>query len=153
VQVNGSNLNLNTTDGTVSTVIDHSFIDNMPLNGRSLDTLFELTPGVVQSSLTSGSNHPGTYVVNGQRATSNQVSVDGASANIGVDPAYGQNLGGNTIPTSASGGTNGVLPVDAIEEYRIDTSTYSAEFGRTPGGQIQVKSRGGTNDFHGSVYE
>lgn len=142
---------LTETTAAVSAVFDHSLIENAPLNGRSLDTLFELAPGTVLTP--SSENSPGGYVINGQRASANNLTIDGASANIAAPANFAENIGGTGLPTSASGGVNGVLPVDAIEEYRIQTSTYSAEYGRTPGGQIQVKSRGGTNQYHGSVFE
>ncbi len=89
--------------------------------------------------------------MNGQRPTANYLSIDGASENIQGGP--GQTLTGAGIPSSASGGTNGLLPIDAIEEYRMQTSTYSAAYGRTPGGQIEVRTRSGTNEFHGSLFE
>ena len=155
VQVNGAQ-NTVETNGAVSTVIDHTFIDNMPLNGNSLSTLFELTPGVVTNASGGSSAQGGGLSVNGQRGTSNYLTLDGASANLFIPLGIGgnsANVTGQGIATSASGGTNGLLPTDAIEEYRIQTSTYSAEYGRTPGGQIGVKTRGGTNDFHGSVFE
>lgn len=144
------------SSGAVSTVIEHDFIENMPLNGNSLSTLFELTPGAVTNASGGNSAQGGGLSVNGQRATSNYLAVDGASENIYMPLATGvgsANITGQGVPVSASGGTNGLLPTDAVEEYRIQTSTYSAEYGRTPGGQIGVKTRGGTNEFHGAVFE
>jgi hypothetical protein len=143
---------LTETTGAVSTVIDRPLIENMPLNGNSLQTLFELTPGVVTNASQGSAGNGGGISVNGQRPTSNYVSVDGTSANISA-PFSNPSAMGAGIATSASGGTNGLLPVDAIEEYRMQTSSYSAEYGRTPGGQIEVKTRGGTNSFHGSLFE
>src|SRR5580692_9946009 len=66
IQVNGSQMNINTTDGTVSTVVDRNFIENIPLNGRSLQTLIMLTPGVVVTPTAYGTQ--GQFSVNGQRA-------------------------------------------------------------------------------------
>src|SRR5260370_6323709 len=51
------------------------------------------------------------------------------------------------------GGTTSLVSVDALQEFRIQTSTYSAEFGRSPGGQISLVTRSGTNQFHGSLFE
>ena len=51
------------------------------------------------------------------------------------------------------GGTNGLVSVDALEEFRIQTSSYSADFGRQPGGQISLLTRSGTNQFHGSIFD
>jgi hypothetical protein len=151
--VNASGVNVDTTDGTVSTVIDRALIDNMPLNGKDMQTLFELSPGTILNAGGNASNGGG-FSVDGQRPTSNYLTIDGASGNAYVaGQAYGVNVMGSTIATSASGGTNGILPIDAIEEYRMDTSTYTAENGRTPGGQIQVRTRSGTNEFHGTLFE
>ncbi len=158
VTVNGSGVQMNTTDASVSTVVDQALISELPMNGRSLDSLFLLTPGVVSSGT---QNAGGQYSVNGQRPSSNYLTVDGASGNVFLSSQFNGNvlgslqtgIAGSTYATSASGGTNGLLPVDAIEEYRIQTSTYSAENGRSPGGQIQMRTRGGTNQFHGTVFE
>jgi Carboxypeptidase regulatory-like domain/TonB dependent receptor-like, beta-barrel/TonB-dependent Receptor Plug Domain len=145
---------LTETTAAVSTVIDRPLIENMPLNGNSLSTLFELTPGIVTNAGGGAVANGGGISVNGQRPTSNSLSIDGASGNLYVQPfSGGANVMGAGIGTSASGGSNGLLPVDAIEEFRVQTSTYSAEYGRTPGGQIEVKTRGGTNAFHGSLFE
>jgi hypothetical protein len=73
---------VNTESGTVSTVIDHTFVDNLPLNGRSFQTLIMLTPGVVVT-VTSFQDQ-GQFSVNGQRADANYFTVDGVSANFGV---------------------------------------------------------------------
>ncbi len=158
VTVRADSVNLNTEDAQVSTVVDQALISELPMNGRSIDTLFLLTPGVVS---TGTQNAGGQYSVNGQRSSANNLTVDGASGNVflssgfngGVTGSLQTGLSGSTYATSASGGTNGLLPVDAIEEYRIQTSTYSAEYGRSPGGQIQMRTRGGTNQFHGTVFE
>ncbi len=126
----------------------------MPLNGNDLTTLFELTPGTLLNAGGSPSVGGG-FSVNGQRPTANYVTVDGTSAEAYM-PTLSASVMSNTgasIATSASGGTNGILPVDAVEEYRMDTATYTAENGRTPGGQIQVRTRSGTNQFHGTLFE
>src|SRR5258707_3230538 len=82
VTVRGDDLHINTTDATVSTVVDRQFAENLPLNGRSFQTLIQLTPGVV---LTASSGYDaGQFSVNGQRASANYWTVDGVSANIGV---------------------------------------------------------------------
>jgi hypothetical protein len=150
------NAQVNDTDGAISTVIGHDFIENMPLNGNDLQTLFELTPGTLLNgggSEAGSQAYGGGFSVDGQRSTANYTTVDGASANAYVASNGGNNNLGFGIATSASGGTDGILPVDAIEEFRIDTSTYTAENGRTPGGQIQIRTRSGTNQFHGTLFE
>jgi hypothetical protein len=158
ITVSAGGPTINTADASVSTVIDQQLISELPLNGRSLDTLFLLTPGVVPSGT---QNAGGQYSVNGQRSSGNTLTVDGVSGDmyLGNSTSGGPfgtaqtGFSGSTYATSASGGTNGLLPVDAVEEYRIQTSTYSAEYGRSPGGQIQIRTRGGTNNFHGSAFE
>ncbi len=138
----------------VSTVVDRNFAENIPLNGRSFQALIQLTPGTVVT--TSNSYDSGQFSVNGQRASSNYWMVDGVSANIGIGASVngpGNGLGGTLGSFSALGGTNSLVSVDAMEEFRIQTSTYAPEFGRTPGGQISIVTRSGTNQFHGSAFD
>jgi Carboxypeptidase regulatory-like domain len=143
----------NTESATVSTVIDRTFVDNLPLNGRSFQTLILLTPGVVV--IATAFDDQGQFSVNGQRADANYFTVDGVSANFGVTgylPLV-QTAGGALPALSASGGTNSLVSVDAMQEFRIQTSSFAPEFGRTPGGQISVVTRSGTNSFHGTLFD
>jgi len=144
---------VNTTSGTVSTVIDRTFVDNLPLNGRSFQTLIMLTPGTVV--VPTAFNDQGQFSVNGQRADANYFSVDGVSANFGVTGYFPmmQTASGALPALSASGGTNSLVSVDAMQEFRIQTSSFAPEFGRTPGGQISIVTRSGTNAFRGSLFE
>jgi hypothetical protein len=143
---------VNTTDATVSTVVDRQFAENLPMNGRSFQTLIELTPGVVLTA--NNGNDTGQFSVNGQRASSNYWMVDGVSANIGMSAtSLGNGLGGALGSTSVLGGTNSLVSVDAMQEFRIQTSTFAPEFGRTPGGQISIVTRSGTNQFHGTAFD
>ncbi len=143
-----------TESGTVSTVVDRQFVENLPLNGRSFQTLIELTPGVVLTKTSPG--ELGQFSVNGQRANANYFTVDGVGANFGIS-AHGSSLGqtaGGTIPAyGPGGGTSTLVSIDALQEFRIQTSSYAAEFGRTPGGQVSVVTRSGTNQFHGTLFE
>ena len=144
---------VNTADATVSTVVDRQFAENLPLNGRSFQTLIQLTPGVV---LTPNNGYDtGQFSVNGQRASSNYWMVDGVSANIGMSAggSSSNGLGGALGSTSVLGGTNSLVSVDAMQEFRIQTSTFAPEFGRTPGAQISIVTRSGTNQFHGTVFD
>jgi hypothetical protein len=144
---------VNTESGTVSTVIDRTFVDNLPLNGRSFQTLIMLTPGVVVTA--TAFDDQGQFSVNGQRADANYFTVDGVSANFGVT-GYAplvQTAGGALPALSALGGTNSLVSVDAMQEFRIQTSSFAPEFGRTPGGQISIVTRSGTNRFHGTLFE
>lgn len=155
VTVEAGGLVINTIDAAVSTVVDRQFAENLPLNGRSFQTLIELTPGVVLTPSNSGD--AGQFSVNGQRAASNYWTVDGVSANIGLGVSFagnpGDGLAGGVGSFSAQGGTNSLVSVDAMQEFRIQTSTYAPEFGRTPGGQISIVTRSGTNQFHGTIFD
>ncbi len=153
VTVTAGGLVVNTTDATVSTVVDRQFAENLPMNGRSFQTLIELTPGVVV--VPSNPEDDGQFSINGQRATSNYWMVDGVSANIGVSSGVnpGNGIGGTLGSFSTLGGTNSLVSVDAMQEFRIQTSTYAPEFGRTPGGQISIVTRSGTNQFHGTAFD
>jgi hypothetical protein len=136
----------------MATVVNRNFVENLPLNGRSFQSLFELTPGVV---LTRASfNEQGQFSVNGQRANANYFMVDGVSANIGVSAgsAPGQSAGGSLPALTALGSTNNLVSVDALEEFRILTSSYAPEFGRTPGAQVSIITRSGSNRFSGTVF-
>ena len=142
-----------TESPAVSTIVDRQFIENQPLNGRSFQTLVELSPGVVltQSSLPT----PGQFSVNGQRAGSNYFTVDGVSANFGSTASVTlyETAGGGVPSYSALGTTSSLASVDAVQEFSIQTSTYAPEFGRQPGAQISLVTRSGTNDYHGSIFD
>jgi hypothetical protein len=144
---------VNTQDAAVSTVVDRNFAENLPLNGRSFQTLIQLTPGVVLT-VNNGLDQ-GQFSVNGQRASSNYWMVDGVSANFGMSATsdIGNGLGGTLGSFSVLGGTNSLVSVDALQEFRIQTSTYAPEFGRTPGAQISIVTRSGTSQFHGSAFD
>src|SRR5262249_2679934 len=136
-----------------STVINRRFVENLPLNGRSLQTLIMLAPGVVPA--VTAFDDQGQFSVNGQRTDANYFSVDGVSANFeltGYFPLV-QAAGGALPALRASGGTSSMLSIDALQEFRIQTSSFAPEFGRTPGGQISIVSRSGTNAFHGTLFE
>jgi Carboxypeptidase regulatory-like domain/TonB dependent receptor len=163
VTVTAQAININTTDASVSTVIDRDFVANIPLNGRSLQDLLALTPGVALvggagngGALGNGPGYAGEFTVNGQRTEANSFSVDGVSANVGTSPTgfgQGAGFGGGTPAETALGTTQSMVSLDALQEFRATTSTYSAEYGRTPGGQFSFTTRSGTNDWHGSAFD
>ena len=138
---------------STGTVVNRQFVENVPLNGRSFQSLFELAPGTVLTKSTF--NEQGQFSVNGQRANSNYFMIDGVSANIGVSAGNtpGQAAGGSLPALTTLGGTNNLVSVDALEEFRIQTSTFAPEFGRTPGAQVSIVTRTGTNEFHGKVFD
>jgi hypothetical protein len=143
---------LQTDSASVSTVVDDQFVQNMPLNGRSFQSLIALVPGVVFTSSTEGQ---GQFAVNGQRSDANYFMVDGVSANFGSAPVVdlGQSLGGAIPGFTSGGGTNALVSVEAMQEFRVQTSTYAPEFGRTPGAQISIVTKSGANQFHGTAFD
>jgi len=156
VTVDGSGISLDTTDASVSTVIDRQFVENLPLNGRSFQSLMTLTPGVTVVP-SSGVGQSGELSVNGQRTEANYFTVDGVSANTGASVsssgATGAGFTGATPGETALGTTQSLVSIDALQEFREVTSTYSAEYGRTPGGQFSFQTRSGTNEYHGSAFD
>ncbi len=159
VTVEAGGLVINTTDATVGTVVDRKYVENMPLNGRSFQDLILLTPGVVTSSPNSplasgGVNTHGEFSVNGQRAESNYYTLDGVSANSGIVAGNPRAATSGSLPVSTIlGTTQGLVSVDALEEFRVQSSTYSAEYGRNPGGQFSFVTRSGTNQWHGNAFD
>jgi hypothetical protein len=138
------------TSPAVGTVVEREFIEHMPLSGRTLQSLFDLTPGVMRTSAGTG----GQFVVNGQRPDANYFMVDGVSANVNVSAfAAGPGLAGTQPTLSALNTTSTLVSVDALQEFRIQTSTYAPEFGRTPGGQISLVTRAGSNIYTGTIFE
>lgn len=153
ITVTAEGTNINATDASVSTIVDRNFGENLPLNGRSFQSLIGLAPGVVFVS-SAGGTDSGQFSVNGQRAISNYWTVDGVSANVGSSTLFGgDQTAGAVGTTSVLGGTNSLVSVDAMQEFRIQTSTFAPEYGRTPGAQISIVTRSGSNAFHGSAFE
>lgn len=121
-----------------STVIPNNYVVNLPLNGRNFIDLALLAPGVVPSAEGSAGSARGRFAFqsNGGREDANSYLFDGVYA---IDPVL------NSISLSPS--------VDAIQEFRIQTSNADAGFGRQSGGQVAVLLKRGGNDLHGSLYE
>lgn len=138
--------------GEVGTTVDRTFIENLPLNGRSFQTLIELTPGVVLAETSIFA--PGQFSVNGQRTNTNYFTVDGVSANVtaGVSAQGFQQAAGALPGLTILGGTNSLVSVDALQEFRVLTSSYAPEYGRSPGAQVILKTRSGTNDYTGTLF-
>jgi hypothetical protein len=154
---------VNTQDASVGTVIDSKIIDEMPLNGRGIQALIELSPGVVPVPVTGTSR--GQFAINGQRADANYFTVDGVTVDFaaGNTPSaiFGQmqvfsegEAGAGTIPANNFLGTfSNLVSPDALQEFKIQTSTFAPEFGRSPGAQIGLVSRSGGNRYTGSLFE
>lgn len=135
---------LQTDSSDVGQVIQRQQIVALPLNGRSYANLALLAPGVRESHTNSaigGGGREAAFNVNGLRATVNNFLLDGIDNN-----AYG------TSNQSFSSQVVQVSP-DAIAEFKVQTNTYSAEFGRSGGAVINATYRSGTNGFHGSAWE
>jgi hypothetical protein len=154
VTVEGGTPLVNTESAAVSTVVDRQFVENIPLNGRSFQSLIATVPGVTVAA-GARQGQEGEFSVNGQRTEANYYMVDGVSANTGVIPGGGL-LGvasGQFPGQTALGTTQSLVSIDAMEEFRINTSSYSAEYGRTPGAQISIQTRSGKNQRHGSAFD
>lgn len=137
----------------VGTTVDRTFVSNLPLNGRSLQALINLSPGVVVTP--ASSQNPGQFSANGQRTSSNYFTVDGVSANFGTNnfSGFSPATSGAVPATNIQGSFSSLASVDAIQEFRIETSTFAPEFGRSPGANVSIVTRSGENDYHGSLYE
>jgi Carboxypeptidase regulatory-like domain/TonB dependent receptor/TonB-dependent Receptor Plug Domain len=157
VTVQGGTPPINTESATVSTVVDQKYVENMPLNGRSFQDLILLTPGVVTNTPQNGAGvgSTGEFSVNGQRTETNYYTVDGVSANVGIlaGSLSAPSNSGSVAASTALGTTQALVSVDALQEFRIQSSTYSAEYGRNPGGQFSMVTRSGTNQWHGSAFD
>lgn len=155
VTVHADKQNINTTDASVSTVVDQQFLQEIPLDGRTIQTLLMLTPGV---QFTEGgvANSQGQFSSNGMRTDSNYFTIDGVAANISTDTVgngLSEAAAGSAPGFNALGGTNGLVSVDAIQEFRVQTSSFAPEFGRTPGAQVGVLTRSGSNAWNGSLFD
>src|SRR6188472_194680 len=139
VEVTGAARLLETESSDRGQVIGHEQIVNLPLNGRAYADLALLSPGVRKSSISE--SRDGSFNVNGLRSSLNNFILDGVDNN-----SYG---------TSNQGFSNQVVQVspDAVEEFKVQTNNFSAEFGRAGGAVINATFRSGTNDFHGTVWE
>ena len=135
---------LQADNATVSTTVTAKAVQDLPLNGRNFVQLVQLVPGANEgpgNGLTSGGRPDdrrisASFSVNGQDDTLNNYIVDGIDDNERVI------------------GTIGVRPsVEGIQEITVETNSYSAEAGRTAGGVVNIITRSGTNQFHGTAYE
>ena len=140
-------------DVSLGTLVTHDQIESVPANGRNFLSLLELTAGTVVTPATRG--EAGQFSAGGQRPNSNYFTVDGVSVNTGVSAggSPARNTGGSLPGMTAIGSLHGLLPLDAADEFRVETSSTSAEFGRLPGAQVVMTSRSGSNELHGSLFE
>ena len=142
VEIVGGEPLVNVQTGELSYLVGESAIRNLPLNGRNYTDLALLQPGVVafpHRDFGSVVAHGLGVSVNGQDPRSNVYLLDGTIQN---DFTNG--------PAGSAAGT--VLGVETIREFRVESNSYSAEFGRNSGGQINAISKSGSNTLHGSMY-
>ncbi len=134
----------------VSTAVNQQFVQNTPLNGRNFQALMYLIPGAVVAPYQYA---PAQFSFNGQSPSANYAMVDGVSGYSGAIPVIelDHNVGRTLTGLHISGGKGTTLPVDAMQEFRVQSSTYAPEYGRTPGAQISVVTKSGTNEFHGTI--
>lgn len=153
ITVEGNPTLVRTQDGSVGTHVGREWIEKLPLNGRGLLSLLELAPATVATPATRG--EAGQFTANGQRPNSHYFTVDGLSVNSGVmgggQPT--QSTGGTLPGMTAFGSYHSLLPMEALSEFRVQTSTLVAEYGRQPGAQVALSSRSGSNEFHGSFFQ
>jgi hypothetical protein len=147
VQTEAPDVQLATSD--ISAVVNATTVRELPLNGRSWTDLATLQPGVnriqTQPDFSAGTDRGNRgfgqqLTISGARPQQNNYRLDGISLNDYANGAPGSVLGGS-------------LGVDAIQEFSVLTSNYSAEYGKTSGGVVNAITRSGTNQFHGSAYE
>jgi hypothetical protein len=136
VTVSGMASAVDTSTGTLKTVVDQERIENLPLNGRNATQLMTLVAGVLpdRSDLTSGATYPGTSPVSssGARGNTTNYVLDGGSNN-----------------DHYSNGPNPMPNPDALQEFSVQTNSFSAEYGRNVGAIVNAVTRAGTNQYHG----
>ncbi|MEO8500345.1 MAG: TonB-dependent receptor [Vicinamibacteria bacterium] len=146
VTVEGARRLLNTENSTLAAVIDNNSVAKLPLAIRNWDDLLALVPGVQGDRYTeqgggTSFGRTGGVNVHGARSLQNNFLLDGVDNN-----SISENVQELTSQVSRPS-------VDAIQEFRIVTSPYSAEYGRSPGATVSVSTKSGTNQFHGTAYD
>ena len=137
IEVTADALQLNTIEAARGQVIDNRRIVDMPLNGRDYVQLALLSAGTAVPL--PGSRYEG-FSTAGQKITQNNFLLDGFDNN-GIELAGAQRRGEMVKPS-----------IDGVQEFKVQTNAYAAEFGRAMGGVVNVTTRSGTNDLHGSVF-
>jgi hypothetical protein len=138
VDVVASAVHLQTEDAVTGQVVNRKFVNDLPLVDRNFFNLATLAPGIVETN--TGGGPPTNFNSNGSRNATADVLIDGASATN-----FEQNSGIQVPPYTPS--------VDSVEEFKVQQSNFTAEFGFAGGTVINVVTRSGTNSYHGNVYE
>src|SRR5579859_4094675 len=142
VEVTGAPPALQTQEASVGQVVGSRNVDNLPLNGRNFTFLAQLAAGVnTPQADTRGNAASGAFSANGLRPAQNNYLLDG--------------IDNNSDTVDFLNGTNYVVlpPVDAVEEFKVQTSDFSAEFGRSGAAVLNATIKSGTNEFHGAAWE
>jgi hypothetical protein len=150
ITVEGTAPLLTADDTSIGVRVFHDDIRHLP-NERGVLGLVELAPGTNVTPATRGES--GQFTANGQRPNANYFTVDGASANTGVlaGGLPAQATGGVLPAMSAIGSLDSLLPVEAIDEFRVQTANTPGDLGRLPGANVSLTSRSGSNELHGSL--
>lgn len=145
VEVVASGAVLETENSTVGQVIENKRIADLPLNGRNLIHLAAMVPGVQYGSRSGRADGQGGFpipgggmsvIANGQREVHQSITLDGVES---IAPLY------NISSFTPS--------IDAVEEFKVQTGSYSAEFGQSSGGRVEISLKSGTNSLHATVWE
>lgn len=138
VTASAAQMLIKTESGEQSTIITGQQVQGLALNGRNYLDLVKLTPGVVSfvNAQTAGPGGLGGFNINGTRANQHNLTIDGAT----------------NVDTGSNGTQHIALVLDNIAEFKILTSNYQAEYGRSAGGDIKIVTKGGTSEFHGTGY-
>jgi len=142
VSVVASAVHLQTEDAVTGQVVNRKFVNDLPLVDRDFTNLAFLAPGVTESNLNYAKNSNGgiNFYSNGGRNSTADVLIDGASATN-----FEQNSGIQNVPYTPS--------VDSVEEFKVQQSNFTAEFGFAGGTVVNVVTRSGSNQYHGGLYE
>ena len=153
VKVGGTAAQIELTTSDISAVVDSTTMRQLPLNGRDWSQLITLQPGANAVRNQSAIGSAGTSDVNRVlRGFGNQMSISGTRPQQNNYRLDGVSF--NDYTNGAPGGVLGTITgVDAVQEFSVITTNYSAEYGKTSGGVINAVTRSGTNNFHGSAYE
>lgn len=145
VEVTATGAVLETENSTVGQVIENKRVSDLPLNGRNIIHLAAMVPGVQYGSRSGGADGQGGFpipgggmsvIANGQREVHQSISLDGVES---ITPLY------NISSFTPS--------VDAVEEFKVQTGSYSAEFGQSSGARVEVSMKSGGNQLHGTAWE
>jgi len=137
---------VNTTTAQISGVVGEREVKDLPLNGRSFDTLIALNAGAINYSAMKSANTTtssgNTFSISGRRTGDNLVLLNGI-----------EYTGTSQLAVTPGGVSGDLLGIDAIREFNVLTGTYSSEYGKRSGAQVSVVTQSGGNQLHGSAFE